>query len=152
MSNNQYPIKLILTFILAFALIGAGCSNNQPEGKTDNPNDGIASGGLLNTDMELANQDGSDTETTLGTKAKTAVIKYTQYGFMPDPMIINVGDSIEFQNASEDSFRPMADDVSFDAEKPLDTNQSFKFTFTKTGEVEYHNHLDPSKTGTIIVR
>src|SRR3989344_2395368 len=39
----------------------------------------------------------------------------------------------------------------FDACKGLAQGESFDFTFNEAGEWKYHDHLNPGRTGTIIV-
>ena len=39
----------------------------------------------------------------------------------------------------------------FDAKKGIGNGESFSFSFTKAGEFGYHNHLNLSDTGTVVV-
>jgi len=145
-------LKFALIFIMTVTLIGAGCNSKDERKELAVPTD-IETNDVLGVDTSPTDQDGSGAENEDNeVKPKMVKVKYTQYGFIPDPMIINAGDTVQFSNDSEEDFRPVADDASFDAKENLGKSQSFKFTFDKTGEINYHNHLDTSQTGTIIVR
>jgi plastocyanin len=86
------------------------------------------------------------------------VVKITDDGFEPSSLTVSSGDTVTFDNESSDDSWP-ASDVhpthqnypGFDAKKPLLSGESYSFTFTKTGEWGYHNHLEPDVTGTIVV-
>jgi len=39
----------------------------------------------------------------------------------------------------------------FDAKKAMEPGQSYTFTFTKTGNWKFHNHLNPAANGSITV-
>ena len=145
-------LKFTLIFIMTVTLIGTGCNSKDGRRELAVPSD-IETNDILGVDTSPTDQEGSGAESEdKEIKPKLVTVKYTQYGFIPDPMVINAGDTIQFANDSEDDFRPIADDGSFDAGNDLAHGASFKFTFNETGEIDYHNKLDDSQTGTIIIR
>jgi len=84
---------------------------------------------------------------------------YTAQGFMPATTTIERGQTIVFKNKSNNAFWPASDDhpthqiyPEFDARRPIIPGQDFMFTFTKTGEWTFHNHLHSTQTGLIIVK
>lgn len=91
---------------------------------------------------------------------KTVTVSYTDSGFSPSSITINVGDTVKFINNGTDSAvwpaaapHPIHTSVpGFDSKKGLVAGGSYSFKFTKAETVKYHNHLNPSQFGTIVVQ
>lgn len=100
-------------------------------------------------------------------------IEITSSGFSPKTMTISRGEAVTFVNQKSTSAWPASDihpthtlydgtslsehcqdgsESSFDACEGLSSEETYEFTFDKTGEWKYHDHLNPSDTGTIIVQ
>jgi plastocyanin len=100
------------------------------------------------------------------------VVIYTDSGYSPTTLKIERGKTVTFKNQSTQSMWPASavhpthrvysgtslDEhcpdtagTAFDACKGFLPGQSWSFTFNKTGTWEYHDHLNPSHTGIIIV-
>lgn len=93
-------------------------------------------------------------------------VSYTKDGFTPNPLKIKVGETVIFKNDDPAPIR-VASDVhpthiaypttggcvgsTFDSCANIDTGKSWSFKFDFKGSRKYHNHLNPSDTGTIIV-
>lgn len=86
-----------------------------------------------------------------------ATITYSDNGFSPATLTVKAGTTVTLKNTS-------SSDVQFDSDPhPVHTDdpelnigsvsagQSTTFTPTTTGTHGYHNHLNPSQTGTLIV-
>ena len=87
-----------------------------------------------------------------------AVITITNTKVEPAEITMRVGEKIVFINKSTDFAWPASnphpthtDYPELDPREPLDANEAWAFTFTKVGEWEYHDHLKPSRRGTIKV-
>jgi plastocyanin len=87
-----------------------------------------------------------------------ATITYSDSGFSPSTLSVKSGTTITIKNTS-------SRDIQFDSNPhPAHTDdtelnvgivspgQSITFTVTKAGTNGYHNHLNPSDTGTIVVQ
>lgn len=88
-----------------------------------------------------------------------AVIEYTDSGFSPQSVTIKVGETVKFTNASSGSMwvasapHPVHTDYpEFDAKKTYVKGESFSFAFEKAGTWKFHNHMDPTKFGSIVVQ
>ena len=91
-------------------------------------------------------------------QSDTKTVIYTNAGFSPQVLRVPKGTQVTFRN---DTTSPMwvASDPhpthtnypGFDALKSMNQGQVYVFTFTKTGSWGYHNHLNPSQGGTIVV-
>lgn len=140
--------------------------NSNTESST-NSNDNTAdanSNGNANANANSTNTNGNTNKTSnanTNTAPKPAVFEVTYNGTTFSPATINakVGDVVIFKNSSDMSFWPASDPhpthtnyPEFDAKQSITPGQTYQFKFTKTGSWGYHNHLNPSARGTIIVK
>lgn len=95
------------------------------------------------------------------------IIAYTNEGFSPKSITIQKGTEVEFVNQSEKNFWPASalhpthevypdkespcGTSAFDACEALAPGASWTFTFNEVGTWRYHDHINASYTGTIIV-
>jgi plastocyanin len=86
-------------------------------------------------------------------------VKLTDSGWEPSTLTVDKGTTVKFVNDSSDDFWPASNDhpthllyPGFDAKRPFVKGQSYEFTFDKVGSWGYHNHLNPSVEGTIVVK
>ncbi|MCH7730572.1 cupredoxin domain-containing protein [Patescibacteria group bacterium] len=86
------------------------------------------------------------------------VIKMTPGGFSPSTINIKKGETVAWIN--EDSqFSWPASDIhpthliysEFDPKEPIASGEGWLFTFEKTGQWNFHDHLRPRWVGTVIV-
>ena len=117
-------------------------------------------------------QNSSVTPTTTGTQnttttIETTIVTYTDSGFSPQSVTITQGQTVRFQNAGTDNIRVGSDphplhngypttggciSSTFDSCSPITPGSSWSFTFGVKGTWGYHDHLHPSRTGTVIVQ
>ncbi len=135
--------KVYLLIILMSALLIAGCTKSDQ------------------TDQQSSDQ------------ANNNVIEITSSGFSPDTLTINIGETVTFVNKDIKLSWPASaihpthtvypgSDIKkcgtseetniFDACKGLAQGESWSFTFNSKGTWNYHNHLNPSLRGKIIVQ
>jgi len=86
------------------------------------------------------------------------IITLTETGFVPADITITLGETVTFKSEIGDPFWPASNlhpshaiYSDFDPRQPVQPSAVWSFTFTKTGEWEYHDHLAPYFTGTITV-
>lgn len=87
------------------------------------------------------------------------VVTYTDSGFTPPEITVKNGQTVQFVNQSgknmwvASAFHPKHEVFpEFDQKISVGNGEMYEFTFTKTGEWKYHNHVRPSDFGTIIVK
>lgn len=114
----------------------------------------VATQGVNETEQEATTQQEQREEPEQGA-AETTEVSYGDDGFAPKTITVESGTTVTWTNESN---RPMwvASDVHpahniFPDFDQLGSGDSYSFTFGQTGEWEYHNHLFPSHTGTVIV-
>ncbi|MEK6837097.1 MAG: cupredoxin domain-containing protein, partial [Nanoarchaeota archaeon] len=102
----------------------------------------------------------------------TNTVEITSTGFTPDALTIKAGETVVFVNNDALEHWPASavhpthtvypgSDISkcgsaaaatiFDACKRLDLGDSFNFVFNEKGSWKYHDHLNPSLRGTVVV-
>jgi plastocyanin len=89
---------------------------------------------------------------------KTVTVTLTDSGFSPSSITINQGDSVKFVNDSSGKMwvasapHPTHTDYpEFIAKTAANHGDEYTFTFTKPGSWKYHNHLNASQFGTVVV-
>lgn len=97
----------------------------------------------------------------------SATVIYTDKGFFPAPVTIRKGETVVFKNNASDSMWVASNPhpthsgypttggcvgSTFDACKNIPPGGSWSFTFDISGTWGYHNHLNPSESGTIVVQ
>lgn len=100
-------------------------------------------------------------------------VVYTNSGYSPAELIVNIGDTVIWKNESSQSLWtasslhpvhgayggtslqehcPDKENNDFDECKSSQTGELWPFTFNKAGTWKYHNHLNPSHFGQVIVK
>lgn len=86
-------------------------------------------------------------------------VRYTDSGFVPENVVVEKGSMVEFINESSTQMwvasapHPSHQILpTFDQFKPTKKGSIYRYTFDKPGEWEYHDHINPSRGGTITVQ
>lgn len=88
----------------------------------------------------------------------THKIILTETGFVPERIVIRVGDKIVFTTRTNRPFWPASSlhptheiYPEFDAKTPIKPDESYEFIFNKPGSWGYHDHIASHYTGTVYV-
>lgn len=142
---------LLLIIVLIAILLGGYFMLSQPKAVTAPPLE-------ENTIAQTAPAATEETPAVV-TVPKKYEVTYTADGFAPAVLNIAVGDIVTFTNKSDKSFRPASnphpihtDYPEFDAKTEIASGKTYEFTFTKSGEWGYHNHLNPKMMGVVVVK
>jgi plastocyanin len=94
------------------------------------------------------------------------VVTYKDNGYSPSTINVKVGTTVTFKNESSQSMWTASGmhpthtlypttggciGSTFDACKGIQTGESWSFKFDIAGSWKYHNHLNPSHFGTVVV-
>lgn len=82
--------------------------------------------------------------------ADTKTVQITKNGFTPSSTTVDVSDTVTWHNADTANHQVVANDGSF-ASPVLKSNESYSFTFPKSGKVSYHDSLATSHKGSVTV-
>lgn len=142
-------MKYAVILIVILAVIGGGAFALTRKSKTNNtPATSISTPASSST---------SQSSNTSQPSASVATITYGNSGFSPSTITVKAGSTITIKNNS-------SGDLQFDSDPhPVHTDdpelnvgavapgQSMTFTVSEKGTHGYHNHLNSSDTGTIVV-
>lgn len=108
--------------------------------------------------LSEVNQNPTVAGTSTDATPKSISVSLTDSGYVPKSISINAGDTVTFTNNSSGKMwtasgpHPQHTDYpGFDEKSAANNGESYSFTFTKVGRWSYHNHLNPSQFGTVIV-
>lgn len=170
--NIIYGIIVVVIVLIAGFFLFNQDRTEQTQNNTNNTN----STDTLNNDdsntTDIIPPSNMNTETTTqanspaeeptvpdGNDVAVFEIAYNGTAFSPPQLTIKNGDVVIFKNESDKSFWPASGPhpvhtnyPEFDAKKSIGPGQKYEFKFTKTGEWPFHDHLNPSATGKIIVK
>jgi plastocyanin len=85
------------------------------------------------------------------TDGKTVEVAISNFTFTPNELTIAPGTTVKWVNHDDIPHLVAEKHLAFKSQA-LDTNDSFSFTFTKPGDVEYFCVLHPHMIGKIIVK
>lgn len=156
--NIKYKVIIAIG---VFALIAAGCNKTTPTPAASNTQSQPPATGQLNQPSTTPpiTQDES--------KVTAQTVTYTDSGFAPASLTIKKGDTVVFKNTASDGVRVSSNPhplhngypttggcvtSTFDSCSNVTPGQSWSFKFDITGSWGYHNHLNSSERGTIVVQ
>ena len=130
----------------ALILFGAGCAKSYGTNSYSTPT------------VSLPEQPASGVTITPPAPAE-AKVEYTEAGFNPSTLRVLVGTKVTFVNKSAKDMWVASDPhpshticPGFDAMKGYKKGESFSYTFPKSAECPFHNHLSPRDKGSIEVK
>jgi plastocyanin len=81
--------------------------------------------------------------------SQTKAVSIANFRFNPDSITVKIGDTVSWSN---DDQAPHQVAGSIFGSQPLNTGDSYSFTFTQAGTYDYHCAIHPTMTGQIIVQ
>ncbi len=84
------------------------------------------------------------------TAPRAVTVKIANFAFGPGVVTVPVGSTVTWTNNDDDAHSVVADNKAFHS-GPLDTDDSYKFTFATPGTYAYHCGLHPRMVGKIVV-
>jgi plastocyanin len=157
-SGSGMTVAIVIIIILVIAVVAW----KMMAGKTDTTTP--ASVANTETQVQPDQQATSTTNVTASTTTtvnvpKTVTVTLTDTGYSPKSVTINSGDTVKFVNDSKGRMwtasnpHPAHTDYpGFDEKSGAVNGGSYEFMFEKVGTWGYHNHLNPSLKGTVVVK
>lgn len=84
--------------------------------------------------------------------AATKTVDITAAGFTPNRITIAYGDTVTWTNKDTANHQVLADQTAFPTSPVLTANQTYSYTFTKSGSFGYRDALNTRRRGTVVVR
>jgi plastocyanin len=144
--------------IAAIVIVVGGFLLFKPNKKNNTTATNTQPSSSASTQSATTNSSTNSTPSSSSNQSSGATITYSDSGFSPATLTVKAGTTVTIKNTSS---QPMQ----FDSDPhPVHTDdtqlnvgevapgQSMTFTPTITGTHGYHNHLDSSQTGTLIVQ
>ena len=146
-----------IALLLPLLLLGAGCTTTTG-GDVDVQTETDVSQTNTITDTNTAPTPAE--EETPADQAMTAVVTITAGGFNPSILTVKAGTTVTFTNndiighwVASNPHPSHTGLAGFDAKAAVAAlGGTYSYTFTKTGSFGYHDHLNPSLTGTVVVQ
>lgn len=142
----------IVILIASLALVAAAC--NKPtnnSGSNNNPSPTPAPA----TDNSSTSTNGSTVSDVL---TGQVLVNYTTSGYNPSTLKVKKGTTVTFVNKSGSQMWPASaphpthtDYPELDPKKAVANDQTWAFTFDKVGTWKFHDHLFPSRFGSVTV-
>jgi plastocyanin len=82
----------------------------------------------------------------------TKTVDITQAGFTPNKVTIEFGDTVTWTNKDTANHQVLADQSAFPTSPVLTPNQTYSYTFKKSGNFGYRDALNTKRRGTVVVR
>ncbi len=82
----------------------------------------------------------------------TKPVDITQAGFTPSKVTVDFGDTVTWTNKDSGNHQVLADQMAFPTSPVLQANQTYSYTFTKSGSFGYRDALNTRRRGTVTVR
>ena len=157
--------KLLLIASASLLLVGAGCAVGQqaafqaqtpPAAQPAQPATPPSEPGQKAQPAEPATPPSGGIQAELDLKASVSV---TAGGaFSPAVITVKKGTTVTWTNTgsaqvwiASDPHPTHTDYPGFDSKAAIGTGETYSFTFDKVGSWGYHNHLNPTVKGTVIV-
>lgn len=143
-------MKKVLILILAVAVLaGIALAMNNDDKKIDN----AANSSNTNSDQNPTTQPADDTD-----KGSVQTITYINGGFSPEKLTTKAGENVVIENKSNTVIQFNSDEHpehTDNSELNVGTVQPGEkktFVLTRLGTYGFHDHLNPSATGEIVVQ
>jgi plastocyanin len=79
-------------------------------------------------------------------------VDITRLGFTPDRIVVDPGDTVVWTNKDSGQHQVVADQGRFPSSAPLQANQAYSYTFTRSGTFGYRDGFNQKERGTVVVR
>jgi plastocyanin len=151
--NGGDRMKIAVIVIAVLAIVGGGAyaltrDNNNDKGEATNKS-------TSSTEVKVESE--SSQSATTGEQSTSATITYSDSGFSPEKLTVPTGTKVTIKNDSSRSLQFDSDPHPAHTDNEelnvdnVDEGDSETFTVTRAGTFGYHNHLNPSDEGTIVV-
>jgi len=152
--NNKTLVTIIIVLLIAGVVIVVGGNlfnkKGSPESNTNTNNTSTSTQQQVNQQLKAG-------EITTINNEKIMTINASDTGFQPDKVTIKAGTRVIWISSSSKTVSVASDDHPTHQKYPplnlgaFEKGSSVQLVFDKPGTYTYHNHLNPSMKGTIVV-
>jgi plastocyanin len=138
------PKALLAAALLALSLALAAC------GDSDDDTSGSATTTETTTEEGAATEEGGSSPAPSGEAAKAEKVKIVEFTYQPDPVVVQTGGKVTWQNEDAAPHTATADDGSFDT-GTIEQGKIGSETFKEAGTYPYFCEIHPDMRGTVEV-
>jgi plastocyanin len=84
--------------------------------------------------------------------AANRAVDITRIGFTPNRITVDAGDTVVWTNKDSGQHQVVADQGKFPTSPALQANQTYSYTFTRSGSFGYRDAFNQKERGTVVVR
>jgi len=159
--SKTTTLVLLLILVAAGGIILFGRQKVQMPAATDNTNGGVSitQPGATAPATSGTESAGTQGSSTAGQQQQTPTVAYNDQGFTPAVLTVKAGTAVTFVNQSSGTMwvasnpHPTHTDLpGFDEHTAVPNGGTYTYTFVKAGTWGYHNHVNPSDGGTVVVQ
>jgi len=138
------PKALLAAALLALSLALAAC------GDSDDDTSGSATTTETTTEEGATTEESGSSPAPSGEAARSEKVKIVEFTYQPDPVVVQTGGKVIWQNEDAAPHTATADDGSFDT-GTIEQGKIGSETFKETGSYPYFCEIHPDMRGTVEV-
>ncbi len=152
MSRTGIYTGVVIILIIILGAIVLALKGNNKTTPTTSTKTTTQTNSTKSTTPSSTSPSSTSTQTT-----SASTITYTDSGFSPATLTVKSGTKVTIKNSSSQAISFNSDPHPVHTDDPqlnvgeIAAGQSSSFTPTTTGSHGYHNHLDPTQKGTLVV-
>ena len=151
---RSQPLLTTALVVLSLGLVACGSSGSDSSStEAETAPAGQESGTAEAMEGETGSEEGDTTESEpapSGEAAKSEKVQIVDFSYEPDPVVVQVGGKVIWQNEDSAPHTATADDGSFDT-GTIDEGKIGSATFKEAGTFTYFCEIHPTMHGTVEV-
>jgi plastocyanin len=141
------PAALLGTFLVALSLGLSACGGGDDETTTETASPGQGAAG---SEEPGGSETGASEPAPSGEAARSGKVEIIEFTYQPDPVVVQAGGKVIWQNRDTAPHTATADDGSFDT-GTLEQNKLKSESFKEPGTFTYFCEIHPTMKGTVEV-
>jgi plastocyanin len=151
---SSKPLLIAALVVLSLGLVACGSSGSDSSStEAETAPAGQESGSAEATEGETGSEEGDSGESEpapSGEAQKSEKVQIVEFSYEPEPVVVQVGGKVTWQNEDTAPHTATADDGSFDT-GTIDKGKLGSATFKEPGTFTYHCEIHPTMHGTVEV-
>lgn len=150
---SSKPLLAAALVALSLGLVACGSSGSDSSSEGETAPAGQESGSAAGTEGASGSEEGETSESEpapSGEAAKAEKVQIVEFTYEPDPVVVQVGGKVTWQNQDSAPHTATADDGSFDT-GTIAKGKIGSATFKEAGTFTYHCEIHPTMHGTVEV-
>src|SRR3954447_1959008 len=147
---SSKPLLTAALVVLSLGLVACGSSGSDSSSEAETAPAGQESGSAGATEGETGSEAGESEPAPSGEAQKSEKVQIVEFSYEPEPVVVQVGGKVTWQNEDTAPHTATADDGSFDT-GTIEKGKLGSATFKEAGTFTYHCEIHPTMHGTVEV-